>query len=57
MINAAESVDKMVDKIRNAPHVYRIFNDESTKYRKLVFELRKGELQYFTFVMEIVKNE
>jgi hypothetical protein len=56
LINAAESVDKMVDKIRNTPRVYRIFNDESTKYRKLVFELRKGELQYFTFVMEIVKK-
>ncbi|TYC47229.1 UDP-N-acetylmuramate--alanine ligase [Leuconostoc litchii] len=47
----------MADRISNARRVYRTFNDEGTKYRKLVFELRKGELQYFTFVMEIVKNE
>ncbi|ADG41335.1 MULTISPECIES: hypothetical protein [Leuconostoc] len=37
------------DKLQNAPRVYRTFNGEFAQYRKLVFELRKGELQYFIF--------
>ena len=32
--------------------VYRILHTEDTGYRQLIFALRKGELQYFTFVKE-----
>jgi len=39
------------DKLQNAPRIYRTLNDENTQYKKLIFELRKGELQYFTFVL------
>lgn len=38
------------DRIQNALRVYRTLNDENTAYKRLIFELRKGELQYFTFV-------
>ncbi|HEY4399264.1 MAG TPA: UDP-N-acetylmuramate--alanine ligase [Lactobacillaceae bacterium] len=32
--------------------VYRTFNDEQAQYQKLIFALRKGELQVFTFEEE-----
>ncbi|MGX7041157.1 UDP-N-acetylmuramate--alanine ligase [Leuconostoc lactis] len=38
------------EKIQNARRTYRTLNDENAQYKKLIFELRKGELQYFTFV-------
>lgn len=38
------------DTIQNARRTYRTLNDENAQYKKLIFELRKGELQYFTFV-------
>lgn len=47
----------MSDNLKNAPRVYRTLNDETAKYRRLIFELRKGELQYFTFVTEGENNE
>ncbi|MEX0380934.1 UDP-N-acetylmuramate--alanine ligase [Leuconostoc sp. MS02] len=37
-------------KLQNAPRTYRTLNDENAQYKKLIFELRKGELQYFTFL-------
>ncbi|WP_246574098.1 UDP-N-acetylmuramate--alanine ligase [Leuconostoc miyukkimchii] len=40
------------DKLKNKPRIYRMLNDENTKYKNLIFELRKGELQYFTFINE-----
>ncbi|WP_294975425.1 UDP-N-acetylmuramate--alanine ligase [uncultured Leuconostoc sp.] len=39
------------NKLQNAPRIYRTLNDENAQYKKLIFELRKGELQYFTFVL------
>ncbi|WP_312066088.1 UDP-N-acetylmuramate--alanine ligase [Leuconostoc lactis] len=38
------------EKIQNARRTYRTLNDENAQYKKLIFELRKGELQYLTFV-------
>ena len=47
----------MADNLKNAPRVYRTLNDETAQYRRLIFVLRKGELQYFTFVKERENNE
>lgn len=40
------------NQLQDAPRVYRTLNDENAQYKKLVFELRKGEMQYFTFKMD-----
>lgn len=37
------------DQLQKAPRVYRTFNGEFAQYRQLIFELRKGELQYLIF--------
>nr|WP_220742700.1 UDP-N-acetylmuramate--alanine ligase [Leuconostoc palmae] len=42
-------------KMTNSHRIYRTLNDENMYYKKIIFELRKGELQYFTFVSSEVK--